>query len=63
MTDASSVSIPYYPPPESQGGWRWLQELEDVRTLAEMDPEQLNLVRQQQLFLQSLVQSAPASAQ
>jgi CubicO group peptidase (beta-lactamase class C family) len=41
----------YYPPPESQGGWRFCQSPEQVRERAEMDPAQLDLVRQQQTFL------------
>ena len=41
----------YYPPPESQGGWRWLDEPEEVHALAGMDPEELDLVRRRQEFL------------
>lgn len=41
----------YFPPPESKGGWRWLKEAEEVRDLAGMDPEKLELVRQMQEFL------------
>ncbi len=51
MTNASTDSVTYYPPPESQAGWRWLQAPEDVRKLAGMDSNQLDLVRQQQEFL------------
>lgn len=40
----------YYPPPESEGGWRWLDEPEEVRELGKMDPERLDLVRQEQDF-------------
>jgi CubicO group peptidase (beta-lactamase class C family) len=32
----------YFPPPESRGGWRALEEAEDVRGLAGMDPEKLS---------------------
>jgi len=41
----------YYPPPESKGGWRWIETPEDVRTLAGMDPDRLELVRLRQEFL------------
>jgi CubicO group peptidase (beta-lactamase class C family) len=39
-----------YPPPESQGGWRWLADPAQVRELAGMDPERLDAVRQRQEF-------------
>ena len=29
-------SAPYYPPPESQGGWRWLTEPDDVRAMLDL---------------------------
>jgi len=41
----------YYPPPESQGGWRWLGEPDQVRGLAGMDPDALERLRQKQMFL------------
>ncbi len=31
----------YFPPPESQGGWRKLDKPEDIRQLAGMDPDEL----------------------
>ncbi len=31
----------YFPPPESQGGWRKLERPDDIRRLAGMDPEKL----------------------
>ena len=34
----------YYPPPESQGGWRCLKGDEDVRSVGGMDPERLDRV-------------------
>ena len=40
----------YYPPPESQGGWRYLTEPDEVRTLARMDPTRLDEVQQMQDF-------------
>lgn len=33
----------YYPPPESQGGWRWLRSAEEVREVGGADPERLQL--------------------
>lgn len=42
---------PHYPPPESRGGWRCLWDSQQVRDLAGMDPEQLDLVRQRQEWL------------
>ncbi len=42
----------YYPPPESQGGWRCLTRPEDVRQLGGMDPVRLdNLFYEQELLL------------
>jgi len=41
----------YYPPPESAGGWRWLEDPEQIRTLGGLDPDRLELVRQRQEFL------------
>jgi len=31
----------YCPPPESQGGWRWLEGPDDVRALAGLEPDRL----------------------
>src|ERR1700722_20929818 len=39
----------YTPPPESEGGWRSSKNDEEVRSLAGMDPQKLNLIRDQQL--------------
>jgi len=36
----------YFPPPESQGGWRKLDDPDDIRHLASMDPEKLESLRQ-----------------
>ena len=36
----------YFPPPESQGGWRKLDEAEDIRRLAGMDPGRLADLKQ-----------------
>jgi len=37
----SNIVKPYFPPPESQGGWRKLDDPEDIRLLAGMDPDKL----------------------
>jgi CubicO group peptidase (beta-lactamase class C family) len=39
----------YTPPAESAGGWRACQNDEQVRSLAHMDPEKLNLIKNSQL--------------
>ncbi len=44
---------PYYPPSESRGGWRYLRDPDEIRSLAEMDPDTLDLARQEQEFLYS----------
>jgi CubicO group peptidase (beta-lactamase class C family) len=36
----------YFPPPESQGGWRKLETPDDVRRLGGMDPEKLTQLKQ-----------------
>ena len=36
----------YFPPPESQGGWRKLDRPDDIRRLAGMDPDQLADLKQ-----------------
>jgi hypothetical protein len=41
----------YVPPPESQGGWRWLHSPDEVRALAGMDPVKLDLWAGLQLLL------------
>jgi CubicO group peptidase (beta-lactamase class C family) len=51
MATCTSDNGTTYPPPESQGGWRWLKEPEEIRSLAGMDPEKLDLVRQGQELL------------
>lgn len=40
-TDAET----YFPPPESQGGWRQLDKPEDIRRVGGMDPEKLDALR------------------
>ena len=34
----NGVAGDYFPPPESQGGWRKLEKPDDIRQLAGMDP-------------------------
>jgi CubicO group peptidase (beta-lactamase class C family) len=41
----------YYPPPESEGGWRWLEGPEEIRSVGGLDAERLGLVEQVQQFL------------
>ena len=36
----------YFPPPESQGGWRKLEKPDDIRRLAGMDPARLDALRE-----------------
>jgi CubicO group peptidase (beta-lactamase class C family) len=45
------VAEDYYPPRESQGGWRWLDGPDAVRAKAGMDPEALDLVRENEELL------------
>jgi CubicO group peptidase (beta-lactamase class C family) len=51
MTTAGLGTATYYPPPESQGGWRWLSAPHEISTLAGMDADRLDLVCQRQEFL------------
>lgn len=51
MRDKSPETVQYYPPPESRGGWRWLKGPQEIRSLAEMDPEKLDLFRRSQELL------------
>lgn len=43
---ASPTVSPYFPPPESQGGWRVPQTPEDLRRLAGVDPDKLSNLRE-----------------
>ncbi len=36
----------YFPPPESRGGWRTLNQPEDIRRIAGMDPEKLAALKE-----------------
>jgi len=50
LTLAESASIEpdktYFPPPESQGGWRKLDDPDEIRRVAGMDPAKLDDLRQ-----------------
>jgi CubicO group peptidase (beta-lactamase class C family) len=46
LTRKISTSLYYFPPPESQGGWRKLEKPEAIRRLGGMDPAKLDLLRQ-----------------
>ncbi len=37
---------PYFPPPESQGGWRMLDRAEEIRKIGGMDPAKLNELKE-----------------
>lgn len=39
----STEAKSYYPPPESEGGWRWLKSPEEIRSIGGMDPDKLQL--------------------
>ena len=41
----------YTPPPESAGGWRWCKTPDEIRSLAGMNPDRLNLLKEEQLQL------------
>ncbi|MBI2924612.1 MAG: serine hydrolase [Verrucomicrobia bacterium] len=41
----SSAANDYFPPPESQGGWRKLTSPEDIRRVGEMDPAKLDQLK------------------
>ena len=43
---AQPAADAYFPPPESQGGWRKLEDPAEVRRVAGADPEQLAALRQ-----------------
>ena len=42
---ASTTFKDYFPPPESKGGWRTLNDPESIRRLAGMDPDKLTKLR------------------
>ncbi|HHW49462.1 MAG TPA: serine hydrolase [Clostridiaceae bacterium] len=41
----------YFPEPESKAGWRYLKSAEEVRSIAGMDAEKLDIIRQMHEFL------------
>jgi CubicO group peptidase (beta-lactamase class C family) len=43
---AAGGSTDYFPPPESQGGWRTLDNPDDIRRLAGMNPNKLSELRE-----------------
>ena len=43
---AGALAAEYYPPPESEGGWRRLEAPADVRAVAGMDPAKLDALKQ-----------------
>jgi CubicO group peptidase (beta-lactamase class C family) len=51
FTTVAFAADTYYPPSESAGGWRWCKTPEEVSSLAGMDPEKLDLIRDKQLQL------------
>ena len=44
--DATPKRADYFPPPESQGGWRKLESPNEIRRLGEMDPAKLEELKQ-----------------
>lgn len=42
---AESAALDYFPPPESQGGWRTLDDPDAIRRIAGMDPDRLEGLR------------------
>lgn len=46
LTSNAPNSPAYFPPPESQGGWRRLDQPQDIRRLGGMDPEKLGALRE-----------------
>src|SRR5438552_2960910 len=46
LSSAAAEATDYFPPPESQGGWRKLDNPEGIRRLAGMDPDKLAELKQ-----------------
>jgi len=46
LSPSAPAAEPYFPPAESQGGWRKLETAEDIRSLAQMDPAKLDDLKQ-----------------
>lgn len=51
------MSDPYFPPAESQGGWRALRAPEEVREVGGMNPCRLNLAAEHNAFQASTTSS------
>ena len=51
MNNAARDDARSYPPPESQGGWRWLMGNEPIRAQAGMDASRLDQAMQLQEWL------------
>ncbi|NOZ41098.1 MAG: beta-lactamase family protein [Planctomycetes bacterium] len=45
-TNVDAEDAGYFPPPESEGGWRKLEKVEEISRIAGMDPEKLNGLKQ-----------------
>ncbi len=45
-SNGSSTNSTYFPPPESQGGWRMVEQDSEIETIAEMDPQKITELRQ-----------------
>ncbi len=46
ISDKAEAAAAYFPPPESNGGWRMLDKPDDIRNLAGMDPDKLADLKQ-----------------
>jgi CubicO group peptidase (beta-lactamase class C family) len=51
MNATQPLTPDYFPPPESSGGWRYLLEPEEIRSVAGMDPDLLDLALQRHEFI------------
>jgi CubicO group peptidase (beta-lactamase class C family) len=51
------MSVPYFPPPESRGGWRALRSPAEVREVGGMDPRKLDLAAEHNAFQASTTSS------
>ncbi len=46
LPEASESGANYFPPPESQGGWRFVETAEEIEAVAEMDAGKIDQLRQ-----------------
>jgi len=51
MTASAMEIETYYPPPESKGGWRYIIEPDEIRSVAGMDLREIDLVSQRQQLI------------